>query len=102
MSAIFRMPRNARERKIRRTITEITATLIVIGVVAWALFVTRVSAADTVVEIVPVTVRYGDTAWDLCLAHGHEGDPRDCAFTYEGAMQPGRVILLKVTKSIAK
>lgn len=79
----------------RRTISKIFAGLIVISTVAVAMYVTRVPAT---VEIVPVTVQHGDTAWNLCLLAGHEGDVRDCAFTYEGEMIPGETVYLKVTR----
>lgn len=79
----------------RRTISEIVAGLIAITAVATVMYLTRVPATT---EIVPVVVQHGDTAWNLCLLAGHEGDVRDCAFTYEGEMIPGETVYLKVTR----
>lgn len=79
----------------RRTISKIFAGLIVISAVATVMHLTRVPATT---EIVPVVVQHGDTAWNLCLLAGHEGDVRDCAFTYEGEMIPGETVYLKVTR----
>lgn len=78
--------------------TRRTITLSIVAVAALMLISTRMFASTSAsVDVVPVTVQYGDTAWAICENLGHKGDIRTCAAGH-GYLQAGATVQFKVTR----
>jgi hypothetical protein len=72
----------------------IIGAVVILAVLAWAMIATR---PVTMPVHVPVVIRHGDTAWDLCAALGHVGDLRSCASGH-GTLIPGSRVVFTVRK----